>query len=320
MSERINDIIAQRTVDQVKGIISTICINITADPQNNIIIRKNKLTQVMASIDEYPYDLKDLIEFMKQDKSPKITELAMLSLCILFKDIVPSYKIRQTNEDDDTDVKLKKETKRLKDFESNLVQLYRSYLDALKAKINRGLGSTSKVHHKQSILTLQDPAVSLGFSALRCQCELIRKIYHFNYREDLVNSIISRIASTSHQSSDVSDQIREICCDTVKYLLTNDNDFELSIEIIKNISSVLAAVKYDVPEALVETLQYAKLTVHADKSESLKKQAKKEKRQRKRHHDEVDIALLESNALKEKTTVQKNQVNCLREIAMIYFR
>lgn len=314
--ERAMKVIREYPTHEVRSIISTICTNISADPEASLL-KKKSINSMNTTTDEITeYGIKELFEFLKQNENTEISEVAMLSILLVFKDIIPNYRIRQTSNTNahqsDTlseNVKLKKETKRLMDYETNLLQLYQHYLNILESKVASGLGSVKKPFDNNH----NDSRVSLGLSALRCQCQLLRSVSHFNYRSQLLTSVVTRCIQPN-------EEIVTLCSSTLSNIFQNDNDGDISYEIVRLMSSTLTTYHYEVPEKFIECLSHVKVYVHADKADALRKLVKKGKRKRKRSPDEVEKELMEADALKDKSLVQKNQVNCLKEICMIYFR
>jgi nucleolar complex protein 3 len=315
LDERTQRLLSNSSTDEMKTLIASICMKIIADPEKKFLI-KHKREDPEEKL-PYQHDMRDLLRLVQQDDSSIVSELAMLSARLVFQDILPSYKIRQTMDETskDGEVRLKKETKRLLDYETSLLELYKSYLDILSKKVSHGFGSLSHPREVNASEKQLSAAQSLAYAAMKCQCELLRKLSHFNHREDLIASIVRRAASFHTPA-----MVRSFCYQTLRDIFEQDREGEVSYELLRVISNTLTAVKYHVPEELITSLEGVKLAVHMDKGQEIRKQVKKERRKRKRHHDEAEVAIMESNAVKELSLVQKHQVNCLKEIALIYFR
>lgn len=63
-----------------------------------------------------------------------VRKLVMVSLMEVFKDIVPSYRIRPLTETEKAS-KVKKETQQLREFEEGLVSQYKFYLENLEQTV-----------------------------------------------------------------------------------------------------------------------------------------------------------------------------------------
>lgn len=289
--------------------VAEICNSIVADPEKSLKKKASSVTEVDQEVqmDAAPakYRMVDLFELLKSNDA-QVFEMAMLSGLLVFKDICPSYRIRSV-EEYDKDVQLKKETKSLKDFELSLLGSYQKFLKVLETKVEKGLGSAKKEVSEWGI------DAKLGLSALRCQCELLRSLSHFNFRTQI-------LATVTMRATQPNEDISHLCCETLKNLLINDHQAELSYEIVKDIAKVLMLCKYNTNEHIVRCLNHVKLTVHADDSKAVHRKAKSERKKRKQNQDEVELGLLESSATADVGSKKRFQSDCLHEVCLIYFR
>ena len=202
-----------------------------------------------------------------------VIECAMLSLLLVFKDICPGYKIRPPQDNVSMqDVRLKKETKRIRDYEFALLGAYQRYLKFLENQVTKGPSNPKKQVSEWNVDAL------LGVSALRCQCELLKALPFFNFRQKLVLSVVSRAAQPS-------EEVTSIACTALESMFQRDSDWDASLEVIKAMSALLndrKAVMNTVPDGFLRVLLSVKLHVKADQSKMLKQRAKKEKRKRKK--------------------------------------
>ena len=240
------------TAYNAKIIIGDICTTVTADPEKSF----RKKREMNADGEAPMYNFSDLLSILAHPDS-QIVELAMLSCLLAFKDILPGYRIRPTNEQE-KDVILKKETKRLRDYENAILGAYQRYLKFLDSKTSLGLRNSRKS------LSNWDLDAKLGLSALRCQCELLRSVPHFNYRTLLLTSVVTR-------ASQPEEEISDVCCSTLDYLFKQDNEGEASFEAVRLIGKVIMASKYDVPAGLIKVLSAVKLRVHADQAKGVRR-------------------------------------------------
>lgn len=241
-----------------------------------------------------------------------VIECAMLSLLLIFKDICPGYKIRPPQENVSMqDVRLKKETKRMRDYEFALLGAYQRYLKFLANQVTKGLSNPKKQVREWTVDAL------LGVSALRCQCELIKALPFFNFRQKLLLSVVSRAAQPS-------EEVTSIACMALESMFQRDQEWDASLEAIKAMAALLrerASVMHTVPEGFLRVLLSVKLHIKADIGKSLKKQAKKEKRKRKRAGAEDAAAqMLEANSDHDALMRSKAQAQCLHEVCLLYFR
>jgi Nucleolar complex-associated protein len=241
--------------DNARNIIGDICTTITADPEKSF----KKKRDFLEDGETPAYNFADLLTVLSHPNK-LVVELAMLSCLLAFKDILPGYRIRPTNEAE-KDVLLKKETKRLRDYENAILGAYQRYLKFLDTRILSGLRNPKKAVNDW------DVEAKLGLSALRCQCELLRAVPHFNYRTLLLNAVVSRAAQPENEVSDV-------CCSTLEHLFKSDNNGEASYEAVRLIGQVIMASKYDVPAGLIKVLSAVKLRVHADQAKGVRRKVK----------------------------------------------
>ena len=241
--------------DNARNIIGDICTTITADPEKSF----KKKRDFLEDGETPDYNFADLLSVLSHPNK-LVVELAMLSCLLAFKDILPGYRIRPTNEAE-KDVLLKKETKRLRDYENAILGAYQRYLKFLDTRTLSGLRNPKKA------VPDWDIEAKLGLSALRCQCELLRAVPHFNYRTLLLNAVVLRAAQPESEVS-------EVCCSTLEHLFKSDNNGEASYEAVRLIGQVIMACKYDVPAGLIKVLSAVKLRVHADQAKGVRRKVR----------------------------------------------
>jgi hypothetical protein len=279
--------------------IADICTSITSNPEA-AVLRKHLAKE--ASVD---YGIKDLLNLL-QSRDVEELELGMLSAALVFKDICPSYRIR-FDDTGDTEVELKKETKKIRDFEIGLLKSYQRLLKLLDERVCEGLGNA------RHVVTHWGLSQRVAFVALQSLCELLRSLHQFNLRTSLLNVITGRASQPCAETSN-------LCCDALDHVLKHDIGCDLSFEFVGIISKILTVTKYAIPERLLRCLQSIKLTVHEDKIKTLQLQVKSERKKRKRNQDSLEATLLEANIEAEKLSRRRFQGNSLQEIALIYFR
>ena len=289
---------------QLQARIADICTSITENPARSL---KRQLDDTDGGAENGVYRMADLFDVLTSlPGHSKILEMAMLSALLVFKDICPGYRIRPPEETDKA-VQLKKETKKMQDFEFALLGAYQRYLKFLENKVSSGLGNPRKA------LGEWTPEARFGLSALRCQCEVLARLPHFNFRTSVLTSVVARAGQPS-------EEVSSMCCATLASMFKKDLEGEASLDAVHLLAKLLVVAKYDVPPALIRTLEHVRLRVHADESKWIHQKAKQERRKRKKSGDEVQIGLLESSAVADKSIAQKFQADALHEICLIYFR
>lgn len=285
-----------------KQFIGALCCGITTDPEKSLSKKSAKGSEYFE--DTHPR-LSELIELVSHP-DVRIVEMAMLSLVLVFKDICPSYRIRLEN----IDVQLKKDTKRKRDIEKQLLECYRRYITFLQNSVKEGLGDSRKA------ITVWTKEALFGLSAYRCQCELLRSLYHFNFRSILLQAVIARAAQPN-------EEIAKTCFTTVEYIFKNDTDGEVTFETVRAVAQSLTQLKYNVNEEYIRILSKVKLHVHANFSESIRKAAKgrrkKNKKKGKGEGDDAENDLLQAEATNT-ASMKRFQLDSLHEICLIYFR
>lgn len=289
---------SEKEINKFKMVVAEICTSVTADPENSFQHHSHRDENTKPQMSDlfHLLDTGDVVEF----------EIAMFSTVLVFKDICPSYRIR-TTEEEPSDVQQKKETRRLKKFESSLLESYNRFLKILDTKIQNGLKSPLKTIKKW------DLNEKLGLNALKCTCELLLALYHFNFRSRLLVTVIDRAMQRENQVS-------QVCCNTIIKLFQSDLNGEISCEMMKTIAKGLTIHKYNVFDIVIRTLEHIKVTVHADDSKQIYKKAKTERKKRKRAKDEASIEMLESQAVSDATAAKRFQAESLQELCLIYFR
>ena len=126
---------------------------------------------------ETPSYMKQLLQIASYGGDEYTSQLGILSLLAIYRDILPSYRIRLPT-DAEMAVKVSLETKRLWDYERALLTNYQQYLKLLESIWKRG-GNQQKPATTTSTLTV---------TSMLCMCELIKSAFHFNFRSNLLDN------------------------------------------------------------------------------------------------------------------------------------
>uniref|UniRef100_A0ACD5WZR4 Uncharacterized protein n=1 Tax=Avena sativa TaxID=4498 RepID=A0ACD5WZR4_AVESA len=153
--------------------------------------------------------LNDLL-IMCNDMDQKVVKLCIMSLLAVFRDIIPSYRIRQLTEKE-LAVEVSKEVKKTRYYEYTLIRSYKAYL--------------------QKLISLEKQPFFYHV-AVRCLCSLLDAAPHFNFRESLLASVIKNLSS----SNDVA---RKLCCEAIRSLFRNEGKHrgEATIEAVRLIAA-----------------------------------------------------------------------------------
>lgn len=293
------------SVQQLRIRVANLCLAVTASPEKALSRRETTTDEG----EPHP-KLSDLLSLLHSDDY-QMKEVVMLSVALVFKDICPGYRIRPADKAE-SNVQLKKETKRLRDFEKALLLAYQQFLKFLDGAVTAGLG---KLNQAKIVWTTQS---RFGMSALRCQCELLRTMSHFNFRNILIDSVVNR-ASQPHKD------IAVLCCTAIRTEFTSDKSgsAEICYEIVRAISTLTMTMRHTPLEMFIDTLQALKLRVHADEKKMLHRRAKQARRKRKKAGEagqDLDAEMLEAHAVTDAQTVKTFQADTLQEVSLIYFR
>ncbi|XP_065527979.1 nucleolar complex protein 3 homolog [Lathamus discolor] len=287
--------------------IAALASAILSDPDNNI----KKLKELRAML-------------MEQDPNVAVIvrKLVMVSLMEIFKDIAPSYKIRPLTEVEKA-TKVKKETQKLREFEEGLVSQYKFYLENLEQTIKDWKQRKLK---KSNVISLK-AYKGLAEIAVKCLCELLVALPHFNFHNNIIVLIVPLM-------NDASKMISELCCEAVKKLFKQDKLGYASLGVVKVISGLVKGRNYDVrPEVLKVFLHLRIKEVELQKdSEDIAPKKKfmtyKEKRKNlsrmqrkwKKAEEKLERELLEAEASESKEKKLKLHTETLNIVFVTYFR
>ncbi|KAM9548657.1 nucleolar complex protein 3 homolog [Guaruba guarouba] len=297
----------RQKVQERKIHIAALASAILSDPDNNI----KKLKELRAML-------------MEQDPNVAVIvrKLVMVSLMEIFKDIAPSYKIRPLTEAEKA-TKVKKETQKLREFEEGLVSQYKFYLENLEQTIKDWKQRKLK---KSNVISLK-AYKGLAEIAVKCLCELLVALPHFNFHNNIIVLIVPLM-------NDASKMVSELCCEAVKKLFKQDKLGCASLGVVKVISGLVKGRNYDVrPEVLKVFLHLRIKEVELQKdSEDIAPKKKfmtyKEKRKNlsrmqrkwKKAEEKLERELLEAEASESKEKKLKLHTETLNIVFVTYFR
>ena len=148
------------------------------------------------------------------DEDTYIQALAISSLCTVFIDILPGYRI---HDHEDEKITLSKEVKALRIYESTLLKYYESYIKILSNKKNVG--------------------------CIKSTCRLLEGLFHFNFSDKLMETAIDAICD---MPDIVISSLRHV-------LLSNDLEFRfLTVKTIEKY--VKTNSYKNIPNKLIEIL------------------------------------------------------------------
>ncbi|XP_061491492.1 nucleolar complex protein 3 homolog isoform X2 [Rhineura floridana] len=297
----------KRKLQEKKIHIAALGSAILSYPENNI----KKLKELRAML-------------MEQDPNVAVIvrKLVMISLMELFKDITPSYKIRPLTERE-KNTKVRKETQKLREFEEGLVSQYKFYLENLEQSVKDWKQRKLK---KSNVISLK-AYKGLAEIAVKCLCELLVALPHFNFHNNIIVLVVPLM-------NDTAKQISKMCCDAVKSLFKQDKLGFASLGVVKVISGLVKSHNYDVRSEVLMTLLHLRI-----KEVEVKKDAEditpkkrfmsyKEKRKNlsrmqrkwKKAEEKLERELLEAEASESAEKKLKLHTETLNIIFLTYFR
>jgi nucleolar complex protein 3 len=184
-----------------RELIATICSEVTEDPES-----------ALSRIAE--------VEVLIRDPSRTVARLAILSLCAVYQDIVPDYRIRQrTAAELGPGKQLSREVQQQQDYESLLLRSYSRYIATLtRLLLTLPHGKAMPAAHRVARL----PAAT----ALTALATLLPAHPNFN----LTHDILAAVAPYAHSPAAV---LRHTACHALAGLYRNDKDGSLSLAAVK---------------------------------------------------------------------------------------
>ncbi|KAI9010651.1 nucleolar complex-associated protein-domain-containing protein [Hyaloraphidium curvatum] len=297
------------------------------DPEVAFATKKEKLARLASGILEDPEGkVASLKALLSLTSSPdgRIKRLGMLTQLAVYRDIVPGYRIRPRTEAE-KQIKLSKEVKKRQNFEESIVSSYQSYVQLLEKTAKAFCSLTRQDISQLNPNTLADLKES-AVVAVRCQTALLISLPHFNYRSELLHSVVARMAREDGTSIGASS------CAAIVQLFENDVSGEVSLEAVKAIAKMVKERHFRVGRRVLDTFLHLKLDAarrkgEKDDSVAEKKPASKPKvhvskfqRKMAKQQKEVERTLKEAEAEVSMEEKAKQQTETLKHVFLAYFR
>ncbi|XP_057682251.1 nucleolar complex protein 3 homolog [Corythoichthys intestinalis] len=250
-----------------------------------------------------------------------VRKLAMVSLMEIFKDVAPTYKIRPLTAAEKA-AKVKRETQQLREFEEGLLSQYKFYLEDLEQCIKDWKQKKSK---RSRAVALSSYAGLAGV-AVRCLCELLPAMSHFNFH----NNILVALAPLMN---DRAETVSAACCGAFAELFRRDKAGGASLAAVRVVSGLVKSLNYDVRPEVLRTLLSVRIQeahVKKDLSDTApavqimtrkdKNKLSRMKRKWKKAEEKLQQELLEAEASESKDKKMKTHTETLNIVFLIYFR
>ncbi|THH01412.1 hypothetical protein EW026_g1281 [Hermanssonia centrifuga] len=204
-------------VQAAKEQIAGICQEIVADPENSLGLLRRLHTFSLSEIStpSHPDPVSN---------DPVIRKLTFLSQLAVFKDIIPGYRIRALTDMEKAE-KVSQMVQRTRDWEQGLVSVYQSYLRSLETEVKA--------------------KSELAEVALQCMCTLLVDLTHFNFRVNLMSTIVASLSRKSW------DKTSDLCLNTLISVFHADLNGLASLELVRLLNRMIKERKFNVhPEVL----------------------------------------------------------------------
>ncbi|XP_078269016.1 nucleolar complex protein 3 homolog [Rhinoraja longicauda] len=305
MEERL--LLRRETLEDKKMHIATLATSILSAPDKNIKTLK---------------ELRSML--MEKDPHVAVTvrKLVMVSLLEIFKDITPSYRIRPLTEVEMT-AKVRKETLYLREFEEGLVCQYKFYLENLEQTVKDWKQMKKK---KSNVVSLKAYG-GLAEVAIKCICELLVALPHFNFHNNVAVLVVPLMNDTSRK-------ISSMCCEAVENLFKHDKIGQASLCLVKIISGLVKSRSYQLRPEVLKTflaLRIKEVEVKKDSEDiapkkrfltckEKKKNLSRMQRKWKKAGEKLEKELLETEAAESKDKKLKLHTEILNIVFLTFFR
>ena len=277
----------------------------SAPSKPNMMLMAQLANEVMSKPQENYKLLHTLREYAQHpDLTLKEQQLGLLSLCRIYMDILPEYRIREYT-DKDLGSKLKKDVKNLRNFEHGILQQYQLYLKHLHQIIDSGFTATNTMR------------LSLTHTAIKCLQQIIYAKPNFNFRKNILEVLCSK---ANHGSFNLSD-CELLCIETLTELINRDNHGLLSLEITQFIVQIVNKRHFNVHENVLGLLCNLTLTERIIETKPGKRKNKDFlSRKQKKHYKkerEVEKEMREAEATynnEEQIQFQRQMLEALFQI------
>jgi nucleolar complex protein 3 len=294
--------------------------------RQQILEAKEEMARIALMLNEDPEEnvgaFKALAQFGQSDNTT-IKKLALATQLAVYKDVIPGYRIRPLSEDD-MEVKVSKEVRKLRAYEQALVGGYQLYIRELAKLAQSGKGGTSR-----------DGSPSLGSVAISCACAVLTAVPHFNFRGDLLKILVGKLSNRKVDADLVK------CRETIETLFQNDEDGTPSLDAVSILTKMMKARGYRFDESVLNTFLHLRLlsefswkasTNHIDKPskedggfEAMKSKDKRvfrTKKERKllKERKNIEKEMKQADATVSNEEKDRMQAETLKLVFVTYFR
>lgn len=258
-------------------------------------------------------ELRTMLTYTEVRSSLILRKLILISLCEIYKDIIPSYKIRAWT-DKEEEQNVGKDVKTLRDYEETLCRQYKLYIDY----INDSIKEMNKHFHDRD-REVRESWKHYGIVCIGCLSGLLERKSHFNFTPEIIEIIIQQL---THKVPEIS----KLAAESVKKLYREDKTLQLSLELTQKITKLLKQKSFGVKGDVLDIFLSLKLKEIVLLEEDTKKVNHKDRQQmsrndRKKIKEKAQLSIdLEENRLKETLKAKlRVQTRILEQIFLVYF-
>ncbi|KAI8067569.1 nucleolar complex-associated protein-domain-containing protein [Gongronella butleri] len=287
----------------------------TPAKKEKLVETKEKLADLASTIledpEEHVMSLKQFRNIYNATDSVTVKKLALVTQLAVYKDILPGYRIRPLSEQEQQ-VKVSKDVKKLRDFERALLLNYEMYLKELQALLS-----------KRNV----DADPSLALVATRCLCTLLTSKPHFNFRLEIMVAVVARMSTLEWNEN------AQLAFDAIVQLFEQDESGRYSEDAVKMMTRMIRSKGYQVHEKAVATFLHLRLkeemrpvSGNDEPTESKKRKAKdkpfltKKARKALKETKLIEKEFEEAEAVVSKEEKDKHHTETLKLVFAFYFR
>lgn len=309
-SPKTEDVLSALSTEEKCDLIAELSEMVLEDP-NKAFQAERGIPSADGDTMTLPSKMQQLLDLSKTNKNghdEHVATLAIMSLLAIFKDITPSYRIRQQTEIE-LQGKISKETKALWDYERNLLTHYQQYLQVLE-KAWENCQENGKASSSSSLPS------RLAMTAILSLCELLKSAYHFNFRSNILSIVVRQMNNRR------CDQVSQACCQAVDHVFEKDAQGEVALETARRVAHLIKDYKGVLQPGVVGTFVKLPLRVHVDEAQAAKLAiaANAKKRKKDKELAEIEAELKESSGTVDKLVLARCQSETLQLVVLTYFR
>ncbi|RKP02694.1 hypothetical protein CXG81DRAFT_10501 [Caulochytrium protostelioides] len=206
-------------------------------------------------------------------RDPQKLSVAFLTQCMVYRDIIPGYRIRIVT-DAEREGKISKEVRRQRQYEETLLRHYQNFLKSLSVALD---APSSPPTLKHVVLT--------------CLCNLLEHASHFNFRFNII--------------SPVTKLLSQIVADALIHMFEEDHTGEISKEAIRIMADEGKRRHNRIPEPLIRATFHLRVRSEMPSALAILNQSREAEAERKRKEHEAERK--KTGALHKSKRIKKHE-------------